>query len=200
MTTSFPVPPLLTEPYVAHLGDVEDAALDLYQRLADATRRAEDVERKCKTEVADHTRNARSLIATLAAERFEFERLLRRIEPELQRLKADDLLRVVSLYARSWDQKLLRLRIEVRDLTGMPISDDVEVESHVPDPSVSQTEVRETLTPLVLLDGKVIGLAKVVTSVPVVVTEDAGKGGSAAQGAEEPSPFPPPCGDPGMGP
>ena len=81
-----------------------------------------------------------------------------------------------------------------------PISDDVEVESHVPDPSVSQTEVRETLTPLVLLDGKVIGLAKVVTSVPVVVTEDAGKGGSAAQGAEEPSPFPPPCGDPGMGP
>ena len=150
MTAPFPLPPFMAAPEGSRVADVEDAALDLYQRLADATRRAEEIERRSRTELADHVRNTRSLIASLAAERFEFERLLRRIVPELQRLQAEDLLRIVGIYARSRDQKLMRLRIEIRDLTGQSLSeglaDEVEVESHVPDPAVTETQVRETLS------------------------------------------------------
>ncbi len=57
------------------------------------------------------------------------------------------------------------------DLAGQILTDalaeKVEVESAIPDPDVNETVVRKTLTPLVLHEGRVVGVAKVITSVPL---------------------------------
>jgi hypothetical protein len=43
----------------------------------------------------------------------------------------------------------------------------IEVESAIPDPTAHASVVRKTIRPLVKIDGRVTGLAKVNTSVPV---------------------------------
>lgn len=169
MEKSIPIPDFLPVPENAECIDVEDAALELYQGLADAQRRMGESERRAQAELAEQARGSRTVIVALAAERFEFARLMRRIAPELERLGANDVLRVLDLHARAWDHRLTRNHVEVRDLTGFPLSDEllenVEVEAAVLDPAVAQSEIRETLSPLVLLHGQPIGISKVVTSV-----------------------------------
>lgn len=176
MADEIPFPPLIPLPEASRLEDVEDAALELYQRVAEADRRIDETERRLRMEMSEKARSANRLIAALAVERFEFERLVRRLRPELERCKAADAMQAFDLYSRAWDLKLGRAGIEVVDLTGHTLSDDiaddVEVESFVPDPSVTQTMVRETLVPLVLLQGKTVGQAKIVTSVPVPAEEN----------------------------
>lgn len=177
MVNELPVPSSIPLPAEARLEDIEDAALEFYQRVAEADRRIGEVERRLRTEMSEKSRSANRLIALLAAQRFEFERLVRRLGPELERRNAGDIMQILDLYARAWDLNLGRAALQVVDLTGQPLdeklAEDVEVESHVPDPSVSQTMVRETLVPLVLLEGRPIGLAKIVTSVPVTTEEKA---------------------------
>jgi hypothetical protein len=175
MDIGFPVPPPFPLDECAACGDIEDAALALYQKLADTERAAEEFRRKAHDELRDQSAKSRVLIARLAAERFEFERLARRMEPDLVRLEAAGLLRALDLYRRAWDQLLRRNNIEVCDITGYPLTDeiaeDLEVEGHVPDPAVTQTTIREMLSPLVRLEGKTIGMAKVITSVPAIAEE-----------------------------
>jgi hypothetical protein len=169
MDRAMPVP-LLPVPDEIRLEDIEDAALALYERIAEADSRFAAMEKRLGTESAEQTRTLHRLVAILAAERFEFDRMMRRIGPELTRRNCTDLLQSIGLYARAWDLKLSRASLEVVDLAGYPLTDElageVEVESHLPDPSVSVTTVHETLVPLVVLGGKVIGPAKIVTSVP----------------------------------
>jgi hypothetical protein len=135
----------------------------------------EKAERAHRAEMIERSRSLHHLIASLAAERFEFGRLMQRIAPELERRGCRDLQESFVLFVRAWDLKMSRAGIHVHDLAGAILTDelagDVEVESHVPDPFVGQTTVRETLIPLVLLDGKAIAPAKVVTSVPVTPKE-----------------------------
>jgi len=175
MTFELPLPPSIPLPAEARLDDVESAALELYQRVAEADRCSEEIERRLRSEMLEKSRAADRLIATLAAERFEFDRLLRRLGPELERRNAGDVMQYLEMFARAWDLKLGRAAIKVVDLAGLPLIDelveDVDVESHLPDPTVTQTTVRETLIPLVLLGGKAIGSAKIVTSVPVTTVE-----------------------------
>lgn len=177
MAKELPIPDAIPVPADVHLEDVEDAALELYQRVAEADRRVEDAERRLRSEMSETRSHADRLIALLAAERFEFGRLLRRLRPELDRRNAADLLPLLDLYVRAWDLKLSRAALEVVDLAGHSLSEAlmevVEVESHVPDPAVSQTQVRETLVPLVLHEGRTIGIAKIITSVPVNAEENA---------------------------
>jgi len=174
--TTMPVP-LIPVPDEIRLEDIEDAALALYERVAEADARVAAMEKQHGSELAEQTRALHRLIAVLVVERFELDRMMRRIEPELTRRGCTDLLLSISLYARAWDLKLSRASLQVVDLTGSPLTDElageVEVESHLPDPSVTVTTVRETLVPLVLLDGKVIGPAKIVTSVPIAEEEKA---------------------------
>jgi len=183
MMNSIPLPPVVPLPAEPQLADIEDAALELYQRVVEAERRAEEAEhrieeaeRRLRAEMTEKTRRANRLIAVLASVRFEFVRLVQRLWPELQSLQANNLMELCVLFLRSWDSRLHQASIRVVDLTGLPLTDelagDVEVESHVPDPSVAQAMVRETLAPLVLLEGKVIGMAKIVTSVPETKEEN----------------------------
>jgi hypothetical protein len=175
MNIGFPVPDELPLDEGASCGDIEDAALAMYQKLADTVRAFEESGRKAREALDEEARKSRHLIASLAAERFEFERLARRLEPDLARLQATELLRALDLYKRAWDQVLRRNNVEVHDLTGCPLTDDlaedIEVEGHVPDPSATRTVVRETLSPLVRYEGKTIGMAKVITSVPTTGEE-----------------------------
>jgi hypothetical protein len=175
MMNELPLPPMIAQPDELLFNDVEDAALELYKRAAEAEAQTEKAVRTVRAEMVEQMRSAHRLIATLAAERFEFDRLMARIAPELERRNSNDLLQFLVLFKRSWELRMRRASIEVVDLTGQPVTDelagDVEVESHVPDPSVAETRVRETLIPLVLLGGRSIGMAKIVTSVPVPVEE-----------------------------
>jgi hypothetical protein len=177
MTNDLPIPGVIPVPAKLRVEDAEDAALELYRRVAEADRRYQEMERRQQSEIAETSRKTHRLISALAAERFEFDRLMRRLKPELERRNAGDLIQLLDLFAKAWDLKLGRASIQVVDLAGLPLSDelagDVEVESHFPDPSVVQATVRETLIPLVLLEGKTIGSAKIITAVPVAVEEDA---------------------------
>jgi hypothetical protein len=150
---------------------LSERVLELYQQLADATSRADASERQARDQVEAQTRALHRTIALLAAERFEYDRLLRRLLPELEKVGHEHIGRLLALHTRSWDATLRRVQIEVRDLTGEVLTDAladmVEVESAIPDPAVQESTVRETLFPLVLHAGRVVGLAKVVTSVPL---------------------------------
>jgi hypothetical protein len=172
----FPVPDLLPVPEGLDPLDIEDAALSLYQALADANRLNEENEARTCSLTEEQARASQALIAGLAAERFEFSRLVRRIARELERLGASDSLRVLELHERAWDQRLSRAHIEVLDVTGFPLTNEllanVEVEAAVPDATVAHSEIRETLTPLVSLNGRPIGTAKVVTSVAAQSEEE----------------------------
>lgn len=167
---NLPVPPIPV-PGQIRLEDIEDAALALYERVTEADLRFAALEKRFDAETAEQIRSLHRLVASLATERFELDRMMRRISSELTRRNCADLLQAIVLYSRAWDLKLTRASLQVLDLTGQPLTDellgDVEVESHMPDPSVPVTMVRETIIPLVLLSGKVIGPAKIVTAVPI---------------------------------
>lgn len=142
---------------------------------------AEDLARRTlarerKARAAEQQESDRAL-AHLAAERFEFERLLRRIVPAMQRSrKLGKDARALELFARRWDQVLARLELEVQDPAGLPLSDVlaeiVEVESAVPDPALAEVLVRETLFPIVRFKQRVIGIGRVITSVPTPPPSD----------------------------
>ncbi len=145
-------------------------ALELYRRLAECERAGEQERERAADEIERHRQESSRLLARLAAERFEFERLLVRVLPDLAGTDLEDLGEKLRLFARSWDAELGRARVEVRDLTGDAVTDElaevIEVEGVVPDPDTSQAVVREALSPLVLWQGQVVGLSKVITSVP----------------------------------
>lgn len=144
---------------------------ELCQRLSDMTRQLEMAEQQTREQLATQSRKMNRLVAQLASERFELERLLRRVLPELEAAGLTSLAKVLTLFARSWDSNLRRAEIEVRDVTGCELTDElvevVEVESAVVDAGVRQTVVRETITPLVIYQGRVIGVATIITAVPV---------------------------------
>jgi len=167
-----PVPGFLPTPPAVTLRELQGLAQELYQRLADSGRHIEQGERKAHDELSSQAREHDRLIARLAAERFEFQRLLDRVLPQIAQGELPaDLAKALTLQARSWDAELHRARIEVIDLAGQVLTDAlserVEVESAIPDPEVEETLVRKTLVPLVLHAGRVVGVAKVITSVPV---------------------------------
>ena len=103
MTFELPLPPSIPLPAEARLDDVESAALELYQRVAEADRCSEEIERRLRSQMLEKSRTADRLIATLAAERFEFDRLLRRLGPELERRNAGDVMQYLEMFARAWD-------------------------------------------------------------------------------------------------
>ena len=148
-----------------------ELALDLYRQLAEARRETRTVIERAEQHIETHVVGVSATIAALAAERFEFDRLLKRIEPELVALGAANVARVLDLFARGWNSTLSREGIEVRDLTGMAFTDDladaVDVSSAIEDASIGEPIVRETLVPLVLHRGRVVGKALVNKLVPL---------------------------------
>jgi hypothetical protein len=164
------LPPYLPAVPLAAPAALPELALELYRKVAAATREAEQAQQAARQEVEKFTREAGRVLARLAAARFELERLLARLRPELAAAGRDDLGRVLDLFARGWDAELERSRVEVRDVTGLPMTDElaqlIEVEGAVPDVASRETTVRETLAPLVLWAGRVVGVARVITSVP----------------------------------
>jgi hypothetical protein len=178
------VPGLLPLLAAAPCAATPELALDLYRRLAASARAAEDGRRQARQEVERHTREAGNTLARLAAARFEFGRLLARILPALAAGAAGasasrvDVAGLLELFARGWDAELERAAVEVRELTGLEMSDELAavtaVEAAVPDPGIARAVVRETLSPLVLWAGRVVGVAQVITAVPVAPTPDGG--------------------------
>ncbi len=147
-----------------------DLALELYRAVAGATAEAERQLAGARQASERRLRQADRTVAHLAATRHEFERLLARLVPDLAACGREDLTRVLRLFARDWDAELARAEIEVRDPAGQPLGEElaavVEVEAAVPDPAVRVAVVRDTLRPLVSWAGRVIGTARVTTSVP----------------------------------
>lgn len=170
---TIPVPDTLPE---RPIPDVEPSllALDIYRMLADANQRALDAAGEAEARIQKHLLEANGSLAALAGQRFEFERMLRRLRPQLE--GCGEALRVLDLFARGWDAVLGREQIEVRDLTGLPLSDEIaecidEVSGAVPDGAVDHVVVRETLVPVVLHRGAVIGRAAIVKTIPTVAAD-----------------------------
>jgi len=167
---STPMQNLLPASFADTIVTLEELALQLYRRHAQEKARADAAESAIQAERDALTRGFHRTVSELAAERFAFERLLVRILPMLENAGLEQAVKVIQLYARSWDANLKRARIEVADLAGQRLTDElaemIEVESPISDPTVREIVVRETLTPLVKLEGRVIGLARVNTSVP----------------------------------
>jgi hypothetical protein len=166
-----PVPEYL-QPTVAEMpGGLPDLALELCQRVADSAREVEEQQRRARQEIEQHTRGAGRTLARIAVARFELGRVLARVLPMLVESGRDDVARILELFARGWDSELERARVEVRNVTGQLITEElaavIEVEAAIPEPAVRRATVRETLSPLVLWAGRPVGVARVITSVPV---------------------------------
>jgi hypothetical protein len=165
------IPDYLPDPQAPAPGGLPELALELYRRVGDSTREAEEQQRKARQEIEQHTREAGRTLARVAAARFELGRVLARVLPMLAEGGREDVGRILELFARGWDAELERARVEVRDVTGQPITDElaavIEVEAAVPEPMVPHATVRETLSPLVLWAGRPVGVARVITSVRV---------------------------------
>jgi hypothetical protein len=154
---------------------MEGLALELCQRLADAASEVKAAEQRAKKEMEEIIERKEKLIAQIASERFEFDRLMQRVLPDLEAAGLESLIKIFAVYSKSWDVNLKRAQVEVLDLTGArvtdPLLDLVEVESAVPDPVAGEGFVRETLSPLVKLEGRIIALAKVITTVPAPIEQ-----------------------------
>lgn len=174
------VPGFLPTPLDGSPVRLEDLALELYQLVADSAARARQCEREAQERIEEITGKSNQIIAELASERFEFERLIARILPEIEKAGLEDVARVITLYVRSWDSNLRRAQIEVINLTGHHLTDEIaeviEVESAISDPSISSVIIRETLSPLIKIKGRVISVAKVISSVPVQTDEQSSAG------------------------
>jgi hypothetical protein len=167
---SLTVPDFLPTSCSEPSGTLQELALELYRCVAASRGELEEQRKSAQQEIERHTREAGRTLARLAAVRFELERLLARIRPDLAEAGRGDLVRVLDLFARGWDAELARAGVEVRNPTGDLLTDElaavIEVEGAIPDPTACQARVRETLSPLVLWAGRVIGTARVITSVP----------------------------------
>jgi hypothetical protein len=152
-----------------------DLALNLYRQVAEAERQRAEAVREAAARVAENDLKNQRTIASLAIQRFEFDRLLGRIVAELTQLGAHDSLRAIDLFSRSWKQELERKCIEVRDLAGLPLTKElaavVDVNGAIPECGLSHVVIRETLAPLVMHRGQVISAAVVNTSVPELAAE-----------------------------
>lgn len=166
MSLEIPVPDLFPEP--AGPADAEQLALDLYQRFAAARATAEQAAAGAQATIDAHAAGLHKTLAALAAVNFDFRGLVRRVDP------ATETGRVLDLFSREWEALLTRHGVEVRDLTGLTFDDEVaswveDVRGAVPDANVTTVTVRETIVPLVLHRGQVIGRATVLKTVPAVV-------------------------------
>src|SRR6266545_6084489 len=104
-----PLPePLPETPDVSRGEGAAELALDLYRQLAEARRDARAAVEKADQRIESHVLSTSATIAALAAERFELDRLLKRIEPELTARGAADVIRVLDLFARAWSAALAR--------------------------------------------------------------------------------------------
>ncbi len=83
-TETIPIPGFLPTPLATTPRELQGLALELYRHLADNARRLEECERKAKDELASQAREHDRMIARLAAERFEFQRLLDRVLPQIE--------------------------------------------------------------------------------------------------------------------
>jgi hypothetical protein len=166
-----PVPDLLPSPAAAGLdAAAPELALALYRRVAETARAAEAERRQASEELAGHLREAGRALARLAAPRFELGRLLARIQPLLAGGGLENVAALLDLFARAWDAELERAGVEVREVTGLEVSDElaahISVAAAVPDPRIARAVVSETLSPLVVWSGRVVGVAQVITAVP----------------------------------
>jgi len=165
-------------------GSVEELALDLYEHSADVTRRLRKSAPRWQEKLAAQTAETDAVIAALASVRFEFQRLLDRFARGPSSLEPDKFRELLELFAKQWDASLHRCGVEVKDLTGEVMTDEladvVDVQNAIPDPSATELTVRDTLAPLVRRGGRIAGRAVVVTSAPV-----AEKTGGANDGTDE---------------
>ncbi|HWP43377.1 MAG TPA: hypothetical protein VNO14_09095, partial [Blastocatellia bacterium] len=102
------VPGFLPTPLEGPPEELEDLALELYQRIADGAARVRQCEREARERTEEATARSNRLIVELTCERFEFERLIRRILPEIEKAGLENVAKVIALYARSWDSNLKR--------------------------------------------------------------------------------------------
>src|SRR5947209_7364741 len=117
-----PIPGFLSAPELEQIpANLEDLTLELYQRTSDAIRSAAETVQHMDQQVNERQQTTDRVVAALAAERFEFERVMRRIRPELEQLNAPTAERILALFARAWDATLARLKVECRDLTGLTL-------------------------------------------------------------------------------
>jgi molecular chaperone GrpE (heat shock protein) len=162
---------------VSRTEGASELALDLYRQLAQARRETHACIERAGQRIEAHVLATSATIAALATERFELDRLIKRIEPELAALGADNALRVLDLFARAWSASLARHGVEVRDLTGASFDDEiaeaVEVNAAIEDASIATPMIRETLAPLVVHRGRIVGKAVVNKGVPSTPTEPA---------------------------
>ena len=164
-----PVPDLLPTAWRTP-PNLKELTLALYRHLANCSASVEASKKHATEQVEDHIRQTSRIIAQLAAQRFEYERLLKRVLPELEVAGLREVGDVLLLFARSWDAELRSACVEVRDLTGQMVTDDltdmIEVHSAVSESGAESVLIRETLFPLVMYRDVVVGPAHVITSVP----------------------------------
>lgn len=167
---AIPIPGELPTPLRSFPETLADDVLGLYHRLAEADtllRRASEASQKARQA---ERRQAERVLVQLAAQRFELERLLRRILPNLRQAGLSGDVHALELFARRFDQELSRQQIEVLDPVERPLDEALievlEVESAVVDPAVAEPRVRETLFPIVFWRGRPIGPGRVISSVP----------------------------------
>lgn len=167
-----PVPDFLPTLFEKPPADLAEQILELYRRLAENARLVKRTIEQARKEREAQRRESDRVIALLASERFELRRLMDRILPAMEGAELDKEAKALSLFARRWDENLRRLRIEVQDPVEQTLSDELtevlEVESAVSDRSVTEVLVRETLFPIVRFEDRLVGIGKVIASVPCV--------------------------------
>lgn len=170
--TNIPVPDYLPTPFETPPADLPEQVLELYRRVAENARLVKRTIEQAREAREAQRRESDRVIALLASERFELQRLMDRILPAMKKAELDKEAKALSLFARRWDQDLRRVRVEVQDPVGLPLSDELtevlEVENTILDRSVTEPSVRETLVPIVRFEDRLAGIGKVITSVPCV--------------------------------
>jgi|PlaIllAssembly_1097288.scaffolds.fasta_scaffold173195_2 hypothetical protein len=165
----FPIPGFLPSAS-GPIHDPGKAVLDVYAGLASARRQAEDARKLAEAQIRSIALEADAVIAELSAMRFEFDRLLHRIGPQLEKIEAGGILSLLDLFSRGWSALLQRHCIEIHDPKGEVFSDAlaeiVEVRAAFVDPEVKQPMIAETIAPVIRYKGRLASKAVVHKAVP----------------------------------
>lgn len=148
--------------------DLPEKAFALCRQHAKERTEREQVEREATARCDERLRMERRRLAAVGAEAFHWRRTVASLEEPLRSAGLEADLQRLQLMLDRMDRTLRQHGVVVEALEGRlleEVADTVEVLAPVPD-DVATACVRETVEPLVSVDGEIITMAKIITSVP----------------------------------
>lgn len=152
------------------ISSLSEAIFGLYRQLAKAGEAAMQERERLKKEAEEACGNFRRRLANVSAEVFHLRKCVATVNEPMRRAGLEKNVHSLEVLVEKFDHTLDRNGVQVLSLNGRALDDQlyeiVEVIASVPtDTAVAR--VRETIEPLVIVEGQMVLFPKVIKEVPI---------------------------------